>query len=323
MDALDTYVPISHLKADQDYRQSFMFVEYKELKTRNKRPYIRAKLQDVTGQIDGVFWNIDRQVMRSVLGENKNNFALATITTQKKGEVMEFRGDGLDIAPMPQDPLNISDYIPGLTKEVVSVYEDSIKSYVNKIEDPEYRDIVGNAISKIALLDQMKRAPYGTKGELAHPGGLLVYTAKLLMVATSLAKNSLEFDFTVNNSLIICGSLLKNVGWITTTTQAGGLIRPRNAFYLTGIEKASHRFVDHLILDTENNLQIKIPEGKKQALENVINHYENIRTVEGKIIAIAEDAVALMTKAGSLFNKKANDLNWRPDQNGFFAGHNL
>ena len=99
------------------------------------------------------------------------------------------------------------------------------------------------------------------------------------------------------------------------------MLKPRNAFFMTGLYRASARYIDHVFLSVDSDLNVTIPESKKQALHNICNTLQEIRTLEGRIVAQADNLADTLDIAQDLLNKKTEDSDWSPDTDGLFIGH--
>jgi hypothetical protein len=73
---------------------------------------------------------------------------------------------------------------------------------------------------------------------------------------------------------------------------------------MIGVHRASARYINHLMLTTESNLQIEIPESKKQALENMCNTQPDIMTLEGKIVSCADNMADVLDFSVSPLQRK-------------------
>jgi len=317
---VQSYVPIKDLENGQRYKQIFMVSEFRNAKTmrtiQGKR-FARLTLQDTTGTIDGVIWGYE-----DICEIHPGDFVQIEIEVQPYGEHLEFKTNLTSIdEPLKMPPENIFDYIQGMSEIALEAYVTELEEYLGMISDSHYNDIVGNALSRLELMHTLKVSPYGLTGPLAYAGGLLVHIVHSLRFARVATKQARENETPLNTSLIITGCLLRNIGWHTTTRFQGKVLRPRDAFYMTGPHRASMRFVNHLILTTETDISITIPEAKQQALENLCAPAGEIRTLEGQIVARSDDLADLMDFGRDMLDKRSMQENWSPDVEGFFVGH--
>ena len=84
---VDSYIPIAELGCNKEYQQIFL-VDYvfTPKKTSQGKPYVRATLKDVTGEIDGVIWGFEGQF-------EAGSYIAAKIKTKLYEQNMEFEVD--------------------------------------------------------------------------------------------------------------------------------------------------------------------------------------------------------------------------------------
>jgi hypothetical protein len=75
-----------------------------------------------------------------------------------------------------------------------------------------------------------------------------------------------------------------------------------------------------MLLHVESDLELTIPEAKKQALTNIFAEPHDIRTLEGRIIEQASDIVDTVIWGEHQANQDRVG-SWSPDHNGLFVGH--
>jgi hypothetical protein len=306
----DIYTPIKDCVPDKTYNQIFlidkiMFVS----KTSNGKPYARLSLKDVTGTIEGVVWNWKNNI-------KAGDFVTCKIDTSLYKERLEFACSGAFIK-YDGVPVNLHDYVFCVSDSLVESAKQYIQTCIDQVDDEHYKNILGCAISSLDLIFNIQNSPYGIEGPLAYKGGLLLHTYHSLKLANQFIRQAKELEAHINASLIICGCIFRNIGWHTTTHYVQNQLLPRDAYFMTGIDRASMRYINHLIIHAESILNIQIPEAKKQALENLCNIVPDIKTLEGKIVAAVNDSCDLLFfGAAELKGQKSG--NWTQ---GFFTGH--
>jgi hypothetical protein len=272
--------------------------------------FARVVLKDITGEIEGVIWNF------STLYEGQY-YRMPIEVKLYKGET-EFTADFAQIDSV-DIPLNVHDYIKGMPESALIACAATVEEAFETMADEHYRNVVGNAINRLDLLHAMKDSPYGLSGPLAYRGGLLVHVAGSLRLAKVMAEQAAVAETPINISLVMASCIFRNIGWHTTTCFVNGYLRPKDAFHMTGISRASARYVDHLMLHVESDLELTIPEAKKQALENSCNEVAEIKTIEGRIAATADHMVDLLHFGGEALTQSKTRGSWT---NEFFTGHN-
>lgn len=308
----DTYTQIKSLKVGK-YRQTFLvqrITHNDSMVTASGSRFARVILKDLSGEIEGVVWNY--------FHINEGNFYDITLETKfYKGE-LEFQTDCQNLLPV-ETPLNVHDYIKGVSESALMAHAATIEQALELMTDEHYQNIIGNAMHRLDLIQALKTSPYGLTGPLAYKGGLLVHVAGSLKLAKVMAEQAKESETPLNISLVIASCLLRNIGWHSTTCFVnGGYLRPKDAYHMTGISRASAHYVEHLMVHVESDLEIVVPEAKKQALENSCNELSDIKTIEGRIAATADTMIDLLHFGGESLQRKQRG-NWTED---FFTGHN-
>jgi hypothetical protein len=307
---IESYTPIAHMQVGATYNAVFLVknVTVKFAKKTNDH-FLNVTLTDVTGSIKGAIWNCpNKDIVQA------GSYIVLEIIIIKYKDEIQFNAKGRTLQLFNGVPSNTQDYMRGPADSILEFYSQELKDHIDSIDDADYRDII---LKDIDLVHILRNSPFGQEGPLTHPGGLLIHTVHTIRLAKNAVAQCKDIDgLKINSSLITLGAILRNIGWHTTTILNGSFFQPRDAFYMTGIYRASARYVDHLFLSTENTL---LPEGKKQALHNLCNAIEDIKTLEGKIVAWASDLASLMHMAGSAISRKPEG-NWN---DGFFVGHHV
>jgi len=310
--SVESHISISSLEHGKTYEQVFLIAAIEsnsKMKTAQGKAFARVTLKDVTGEISGVVWGYDGEL------EEGSYAAMKLETKLYRGE-LEFSVQSEDAA-IVEAPLNQFDYVKGVNDNILASYAGEVQDAIMSIADPIYRDIMGNAVERLDLMLALKSSPYGITGPMSYRGGLLVHVAHSLRLAQVAIGQSTELEIPFSPSLVVAGCTLRNIGWNTTTRFQGDHLRPRDAYHMTGIHRASARYIDHLMMTCEGDLQIEIPEGKRQALENMCNKRPEIRTLEGMIVSCADNmADVLDFSVASLQRKQTGSWN---DE--LFTGH--
>lgn len=317
---MEDYVPISQLQEGERYEQVFMIKSVKPVNNKAK-PFVRFEAQDVTGIIEGVVWDMKLKPTGSAMSPGRFIRMKAFVRKYQKSLTLSVNRD--EIQPFQGEPENITDYVPGPNDAVLDTYAHEVRAVFDEIEDPHIRDLMSNAQSRVDLVDILKNAPYRLEGPLAHRGGLLIFVADMIRVAKCLSESTrriVDPDL-LNRSIVLAGCVLRHIGWSTCTEFQGRVLRPKDAFYLTGIDRASFRFVNHLCLHAESDLNVELPEGKKQALENMCHSDPSlVRTIEGRIVQIATQTTASMHGGQFVLSQRNDGFGWSPDGQ-LFLGH--
>lgn len=305
----DIYTPLASLSVNDNVEQVFLvdgISHSKSMVTRLGQPFANIRLKDVTATVDGVVWNFQKN-----FGAGDFIKASGKVGWYSKGQQLEFQGEEVEVLTEP--PLNIYDFVDGVSKSILTSYSQEVQDAVMEIEDEEYRQLMYYAMHNLDLMHALMTSPYGLEGPMAYPGGLLIHVNHSLRFAKVACQQAKALEIAFSPSLVVAGCILRTIGWSTTTLKQ----KARDAYYMTGIYRASARYIDHLILTCESDLQTSFNESKKQALENVCNRYEDIKTIEGHIVSRADNMADVLDfgQASLLRTQKGN---WR---DGFFVGH--
>jgi len=308
----DEYVSISNLRAGKTYEQVFLIASVTcniKMKTSQGKKFARVTLKDVTGEISGVVWDYDDEL-------EEGGYATIKLDTKTYRDETEFQTNSSQIT-FADIPVNQHDYVKGVNDNILSAYAAEVQEEIMGIDDPIFRDIMGNALERLELMRALKESPYGISGPMSYKGGLLVHTAHSLRLAKVAIRQAVELELPFNASLVVAGGILRNIGWHTTTRFKGDHLRCKNAYYMIGIHRASARYIDHLIMTCKNDLEIAIPEGKHQALENMCNKRPEIHTLEGMIVSCADNMADVLDFSVAPLQRKQSG-SWNDE---LFTGH--
>lgn len=287
---ISDYTPLSHFEEGQQYTQTFMVRDVSARATKSGRPstYLLLTVQDVTGRIKGFVWDVDVKALRGKVKDGTFVHMTVDCVEQKWGKGFTAKA----ITPIDR-PDDVSNFIYGPTTHQLSVYADDIRGMVDSIDDPDYRNIVMHAIDgKTHLIDHiLTPMAYGTD---SYAGGLLITTRRVMKSALATLDSLHDIDLGVDRSLIIAGSLLRNVGYYSLFTPAGAtwIENPDTKGMLT-VRQQSDLIVANLCQSAESDLKMSFPEAKKIALRNVVSakSEDDTSLLEAKIVIMANRAV--------------------------------
>jgi hypothetical protein len=211
-------------------------------------------------------------------------------------------------------------YTESDNEHMLASYAQEIRERVESISDDTYRNIASNAEHRLEITHLMSQSPYGLEGPLAHPGGLLVHTALLMRMVYCVANSCSEVNDRIDFSFLELAAWLRNIGWHTTTVVIDGQVKRRDAHLTTGLRHSGFRFMHDVLLHVENDIELTVPEAKKQALTNIYAESGEICTLEGRILEQANSLVDTIIWGEHCAGLKRTG-NWSPDHNGLFVGH--
>lgn len=205
-------------------------------------------------------------------------------------------------------------------EHLLDAYATYLRERIESIQDEVYRNIASNAEHRLGIVHLLRHSPYGLTGPLSHPGGLLAHTAHLTKTVDCIVTACHEIDGHIDRSFLVLACLLKNIGWHTTTVLVDGQVKRRDAYLTTGLRRSGFRFMHDVLLHVESDIELEIPEPKKQALTNIHAEPGEIHTLEGRILEQANGIVDTVIWGEHCINLKRTG-NWSPDHDGLFVGH--
>lgn len=308
---MNVHTPIKDMIVHETYHQVFYVSEVK----REGEVY-ELVLADRTGSICS-YISKDNVAVRH-LNLQPKEFVRMCIGLRENGRFV-IKTD-VTLARLDSPPENVLDYVNGKSETELDSLRDEAISYSDMIRDEHYAAIIHYAIHDLDLLYTLRNSVYKLSGSLSFPGGLLTHTVQSLRFARVACKITRENETKFNPGLVIAGCFLRNIGW-STIVHINSEIRPRDACFLVGPNKASARFVNHLMINLDHSDSLRIPESKKQALENLCSPMEEVRTLEGRTVVMCNEQTDLLAFGHDTLEAKSVMPNWSPDPNGYFVGH--
>ncbi len=307
------YIPIRFLRPEESYNQVFL-IGGVEFRKNTKGSYLAFHCHDVTGRIKGCIWNVDKPTLKS--GDY----------VRIKGAIKMFRGhpkingQADDTERLTEPPENVTDYQAGPNDSVLDVYEQELLGFIDQIDDEDIKHIVQNSLDpkRIDLLHMLRSYPYKTEGPLACRGGLLIFATQLIRTALALADSTYDIELPINRSLIIVGCLLHDIGFVANTQFTDDTWESRDSAFLFGSTATSFLMANHVCMTTESDLNIKLPEAKKLALQAICTN--SSRIIESVIVTKASDFVQLSQLQRQMIQFKEPLASWDPSNN-LFVGH--
>lgn len=302
---MQEYIPIRALQVGQTYNQIFLVssVANKASKKVEGKKFVLLTLKDVTGSIRGCVW--DLQVNDDEKCLVAGQFVDMTIVIESYNGEKTFITKNISGTPASVD--NLTDYIPGPNDHVLTVLKSDIEKTISDIDDPHYRDIINNTCQHSNLLDLMSSSAYGESGPLAHRGGLLTHTALTLKTALGMVENGREpsVDIRIDRSLVIASCLLRNIGYISALKMDGTNFIPQDSYPMLGLRFLSAMWANHILISTESDLKLVIPEAKKLALQNACfaGNIDECSTIEARIVFLANQFTDEIYNGRTLYDK--------------------
>jgi len=279
---MNMYVPINCLNIGEKYSQAFLIHSVADRVSKQKGTIYKVlTLQDVTGKIEAALFDFPTDINILAPGQ----WVFLTIVVESYNNKKHCVISSINGVNTP--PENITDYIPGPNDNVLNVYGDYIKDSIALVQDPFYRDVLYNANEHVHLIDVLKSSAYNTRGSFAYRGGLLIHTYMLLQSSISIIGHITDnISKRLDKSLIIAGCIFRNFGYSSILNMESGRYTEKDSAKLLGLRGVSFMLINHILISTESDMKINIPEPKKLALQNIAiaNNIEECQSLESRII---------------------------------------
>lgn len=288
---MNTYIPIKHLEVVPSLEQIFLIEGSEQRFGINKKPFVILKFKDLTGKIKCFIFG---QELNDALGIGK--FISVTCKVELRDEEMQLVAQSWQ--PFNGHPDNLSDYIHCPNPNVLKVYAERLQSYIDSIEDSDYRNMIGNLTSdRMRLFKKLEDHPFELSGKWSYRGGLLIYTVLLIGLINKILEGFQDGQHSLNKDTLILGTIFRNLGWWPCTIQKGDLFVPSEIHDQLGIRFVSGMLANHSGLTTESDLKIQLPLSKKLALQHIATATPNSNitlSAEADLILKAEEILKKM-----------------------------
>jgi len=197
---------IQNLIENQTIDSLFLVQDKRILETRNAKPYLRVRLQDKTGEIEGRVWEQAQ--------EHARHFKINDYV-RIKGTITQFQGELqiniTSIHKVPVEKVNPEDFLP-VSKKDIEKMTRSLKEIINSLEDPDYKALLLVFFDHEGFTRLFARAPAAKSMHHAWIGGLLEHTLSIARIADQAFKHYREQGLPLNRDLLITGAILHDVG---------------------------------------------------------------------------------------------------------------
>jgi len=258
---------------------------------RDDAAFLRMKLQDKTGMIEGVKWSAsarDQQV------------AKAPAHVQIRGRLDMYNGNPqikIDRISVPTEPCNPEDFLPLCARDRVEMQAE-LEQVVTTIKHPQVRELLQQLCGNTDLNAKFTMAPAATTYHHAYLGGLLEHTLSVVRIAEFLCQHYPE----LNRDLMLAGVILHDVGkteeldWdvclryndqgqmLGHITQ-GAMLVNKLIDAIPGFEPLWRTMITHIILSHHGKLEFgspKLPMFREAVMVNYIEDLDSKMQVMSK-----------------------------------------
>lgn len=191
---------VSDLQVDDELtNEMFLIQEMSQRTTRDGRPYLLATLQDRSGEVGAVFWNVPDYII---------TWAKIGAPVLVTGRVVMYKEahqiNITDMNPAPSPDLTL--LLPSSQRAPEEMIAE-LRERIGGLSDP-WQKLVASLLLDDDFLPQFAAAPAARNMHHAYIGGLLEHSLSMAAIAESLATH---YDY-VNKDLLMAGVLLHDMG---------------------------------------------------------------------------------------------------------------
>jgi 3'-5' exoribonuclease len=193
---------ITEMVENQAVDSTFLVVEKRLAETRSGAPYLRLRLSDRTGDIEGRAWELAFELARQF---ERDDFV------RVKGRVTRYQ-DTLQlvvhhIEKLPESTVDPADFLPASTRDV-EVMWDELKTFARGVGHRSLRDLLDAFLEDPEFSGRFKRAPAAKKLHHVYIGGLLEHTVNLCRLVQAIC----EIYTRLNHDVLMAGAILHDIG---------------------------------------------------------------------------------------------------------------
>ena len=199
---------VDELSVGSEIDSIFLVRDKKLATTKNGRPYLDVNLIDKTGKIAAKLWEKrDDQgyVERVYESFGKNDFVRVSGRIESYREKNQLNVDRIEL--VDAEDVELSDFLPTGERNPDEMVKEFLKIN-SEIKNPHIKKLIGSFFKDNDFMSKFKTAPAAKKLHQAYLGGLMEHTLNLVNMAVALA----DYYAFVNRDLLICGTLLHDIG---------------------------------------------------------------------------------------------------------------
>ncbi len=191
---------VSQLESGQELvNEPFLLDDVARRKTRDGRPFLLCTLQDKTGLLNGVFWDVPDYIDQWVRP------GLAVLVS---GQINRYKNTlQVNITDLNQaGSVASADLLPSSARPREEMLQE-LKKIVEQLDDP-WQSLVAHILLQEPFLTRFADAPAARTMHHAYIGGLLEHTLSMATLAELMA---VHYPY-VNSNLLMAGTLLHDAG---------------------------------------------------------------------------------------------------------------
>jgi 3'-5' exoribonuclease len=193
---------VANMVENQNIDALFLVVEKRVAETRSGTPYLRLRLSDRTGEIEGRVWEQASELEKEF---DKDDFV------RSKGRVTRYQ-DTLQmvihhIQRVPESAIDPADFLPTSTRDIEAMW-DELRTVAKGVGNRTLRELLDAFLNDSELSAKFKRAPAAKKLHHVCVGGLLEHTVTLCRLVLGVS----EIYPVLNRDVLLTGAILHDIG---------------------------------------------------------------------------------------------------------------
>ncbi len=192
-DMIDNYFAVSEMK----------LMPFKTEKRQGEN-YMRLKLFDASGQIEGKIWDSEAAEKYSMLLQKEDVIRVMARAEEFNGAV-QLNINKLKV--LEKENIDLSDFIPSLPLSVIEKKYQMLKHYIEMVQDPDLRGLL--TLAADTYEEEIKKTPAGIHVHHNYGGGLLEHILEVLEIALLEARIQENY---IHKDILIAGVILHDIG---------------------------------------------------------------------------------------------------------------
>lgn len=199
---------VGDLVENQTVDTVFLVVEKRIAETRSGVPYLRLRLSDRTGEVEGRIWEQASELAKEFERDDFVRF---------KGRVNRYQ-DTLQlvihhIERLSESVIDPADFLPTSTRDIEAMWNE-LRTVARGVENRSLRDLLDAFLNDPEFSVRFKRAPAAKKLHHVYIGGLLEHTVDLCKLVFAVS----EIYSVLNRDVLLTGAILHDIGKIEELT---------------------------------------------------------------------------------------------------------
>ena len=302
---------VEDMEPGQQVQETYLASSKEMRTTKQGKPFLKLKLSDRTGTVDGVLWDDAEEAAR--LFEQGDHI-------QVSGQISEYAGSAQvkinNIQPVSPTQVDPHDFLPSTYRDIEEL-QGYLRFHMESVHDRDYRRLLDHVFNDSEFLERFTRAPAATRYHHAYLGGLLEHTVSV----TSLCDHVAQQYPRVNRDLVITAAILHDLGKVDELNyeQAieysdagkflghvtiGAIFISEKISAISGFPKEKADQLLHTLVSHHGELEWGSPKRPKTLEALIIHHIDNLDAkVKGFLEIVEGSRNAEWTDLRNLFRR--------------------